>query len=57
MQYPDGQWMEGIWTQGILTDVISKLSEAQFEDPLREPQSRQLQTHTRIKVVNVGEED
>lgn len=45
--------MEGVWAQGILTNVISKLSEANLEAPLDEPKSREYQSHTRIRIVEV----
>jgi len=51
MQYPDGRWMEGVWTQGLLTTVLSKLTEANYEEPLEEPKNRRYQTHIRIKVL------
>jgi len=51
MQYPDGRWMEGVWTQGLLTTVLSKLTEANYEEPLEEPKNRGYQTHIRIKVL------
>ena len=50
MSYPDGRAVEGIWTQGIITDVLSRISEANKEEPLQERRHRTIQTATRIRI-------
>lgn len=49
--------MEGLWTQGILTNIISKLTEAHVEDPLEEPKLKGYQTHTRIIVTEIDHKE